>query len=50
MEKPRQDRVGALLCCPQWYLHIRPAEAGKSLGSLAGDQDHFEFERRFVGT
>lgn len=50
MEKPRQDRAGALLCCPQWYLNIRPAEAGRSLGSLAGDQTQFEFEGRFAGT
>lgn len=50
MEKSRQDRVRALLCCPQWYQNIRLAEVGKSLGSLAGDQTHFEFEGRFVGT
>lgn len=49
MEKPRQDRVGALLCCPL-YLNIRPAGEGKFLGSLAGDQTHFEFEGRFVRT
>lgn len=51
VEKPilfhGQDRGGALLCHPQRYLNIRPAEAGRY---LADGQTHLEFEGRFAGT
>jgi len=51
MEKPilfhRQDRGGVLLYCPQQYLNIRHAEAGRC---LAGGENLFEFKGRFAVT